>query len=80
MLLFWSLDHSGHEETRKTLEYLLQIIQLQGQLGIFADAIIGLMSCLMRQERLRISDRTQTELKRTVSPENFRETEAQSRH
>ena len=36
-------------------------------LGIFADAIIALMSCLARQERLRISDRTKAGLQRAVS-------------
>lgn len=36
-------------------------------LGIFADAIISLMACLAKQERLRISDRTKAGLQRAVS-------------
>lgn len=33
-------------------------------LGIFADAIIALMSCLAKQERIRISERTRAGLAR----------------
>lgn len=64
--------------TRKTLEYLSRLDSYKvkwhsyseeyiSSLGIFADAIIALMSCLARQERLRISDRTKAGLQRAVS-------------
>ena len=78
VLLFWSLDRLSREGTRKTLEYLSRLDSYKvkwhsyseeyiSSLGIFADAIIALMSCLARQERLRISDRTKAGLQRAVS-------------
>lgn len=69
VLLFWSLDRFSREGSRKTLEYLTRLDdygvkwhsyteEYISSLGIFADAIISLMACLARQERLRISERT----------------------
>ena len=78
VLLFWSLDRLSREGTRKTLEYLFRLDSYKvkwhsyseeyiSSLGIFADAIIALMSCLAGQERLRISDRTKAGLQRAIS-------------
>lgn len=78
VLLFWSLDRLSREGTRKTLEYLSRLDSYKvkwhsyseeyiSSLGIFADAIISLMACLAKQERLRISDRTKAGLQRAVS-------------
>lgn len=78
VLLFWSLDRLSREGTRKTLEYLSRLDSYKvkwhsyseeyiSSLGIFADAVIALMSCLAKQERLRISDRTKAGLQRAVS-------------
>ena len=78
ILLFWSLDRLSREGTRKTLEYLSRLDSYKvkwhsyseeyiSSLGIFADAIISLMACLAKQERLRISDRTKAGLQRAVS-------------
>lgn len=63
ILLFWSLDRLSREGTRKTLEYLSRLDNYKvkwhsyseeyiSSLGIFADAIISLMACLAKQERL----------------------------
>lgn len=78
ILLFWSLDRLSREGTRKTLEYLSHLDNYKvkwhsyseeyiSSLGIFADAIISLMACLAKQERLRIADRTKARLQRAVS-------------
>lgn len=78
VLLFWSLDRLSREGTRSTLEYLSRLDAYKikwhsyteeyiSSLGIFADAIISLMACLAKQERLRISDRTKAGLQRAIS-------------
>lgn len=78
VLLFWSLDRFSREGSRKTLEYLTRLDtygvkwhsyteEYISSLGIFADAIISLMACLAKQERLRISERTKAGLARVKS-------------
>lgn len=75
VLLFWSLDRFSREGSRKTLEYLTRLDSYHtkwhsyteeyiSSLGIFADAIISLMACLAKQERIRISERTKAGLAR----------------
>jgi len=75
VLLFWSLDRFSREGSRKTLEYLTKLDSYAirwhsyteeyiSSLGIFADAIISLLSCLAKQERIRISERTKAGLTR----------------
>lgn len=75
VLLFWSLDRFSREGSRKTLEYLTRLDNYHtkwhsyteeyiSSLGIFADAIISLMACLAKQERIRISERTKAGLAR----------------
>lgn len=75
VLLFWSLDRFSREGSRKTLEYLTKLDDYHvkwhsyteeyiSSLGIFADAIISLMACLAKQERIRISERTKAGLAR----------------
>lgn len=75
VLLFWSLDRFSREGSRKTLEYLTKLDDCRvkwhsyteeyiSSLGIFADAIISLMACLAKQERIRISERTKAGLAR----------------
>lgn len=75
ILLFWSLDRFSREGSRKTLEYLSRLDaygvkwhsyteEYISSLGIFADAIISLMACLAKQERIRISERTKAGLVR----------------
>ena len=78
VLLFWSLDRFSREGSRKTLEYLTRLDtygvkwhsfteEYISSLGIFADAIIALMACLAKQERIRISERTKAGLARVKS-------------
>lgn len=78
VLLFWSLDRFSREGSRKTLEYLTRLDdygvkwhsyteEYISSLGIFADAIISLMACLARQERLRISERTRAGMARAAA-------------
>lgn len=78
ILLFWSLDRLSREGTRKTLEYLSRLDNYKvkwhsyseeyiSSLGVFADAIISLMACLAKQERLRIAERTKAGLQRAIS-------------
>jgi len=75
VLLFWSLDRFSREGSRKTLEYLTRLDnygvkwhsyteQYISSLGIFSDAIIAILSCLAKQERIRISERTKAGLAR----------------
>ena len=75
VLLFWSLDRFSREGSRKTLEYLTRLDnygvkwhsyteQYISSLGVFADAIISILSCLAKQERIRISERTKAGLAR----------------
>ncbi|MCE9612912.1 MAG: recombinase family protein [Lentisphaerae bacterium] len=75
VLLFWSLCRLSREGSRTTIGYLQQL-ESHGvdwhsftepyisSLGIFADAIIALLSALNRQERVRIGERTRAGLER----------------
>lgn len=69
------MDRFSREGSRKTLEYLTKLDDYRvkwhsyteeyiSSLGIFADAIISLMACLAKQERIRISERTKAGLAR----------------
>src|SRR5579864_8230955 len=75
VLLFWSLDRLTREGVLKTHLYLKQLTdagvkfksyteQYVDSLGIFGDAIIGLLAAVAQQERIRISDRTKAGLAR----------------
>jgi len=74
-LLFWSLDRLTREGAWKTLDYLRQLKDLGikfksyteqyvDSLGVFGDAIIGILAAVAQQERIRISDRTRAGLAR----------------
>lgn len=75
VLLFWSLDRFSREGSRKTLEHLTRLDhycvkwhsfteEYISSLGIFSDAIIAILSCLAKQERVKISERTRAGLER----------------
>jgi DNA invertase Pin-like site-specific DNA recombinase len=75
VLLFWSLDRLTREGTFKTHCYLKQLTdsgvkfksfteQYVDSLGVFGDAIIGLLAALAQQERIRISERTKAGIER----------------
>jgi DNA invertase Pin-like site-specific DNA recombinase len=74
-LLFWSLDRLTREGTLATLNYLRRLKdngiafksyteQYIDSLGVFSDAIIGILGAIAEQERIRISDRTKAGLAR----------------
>jgi DNA invertase Pin-like site-specific DNA recombinase len=73
--LFWSLDRLTREGTLATLQYLRRLKdngiafksfteQYIDSLGVFSDAIIGIIAAMAQQERIRISDRTKAGLAR----------------
>lgn len=75
VVLFWSLDRLTREGTFRTHVYLRQLSecgvkfksfteQYVDSLGIFGDAIIGLLAAMAQQERCRISDRTKAGIAR----------------
>ena len=75
-LLFWSLDRLTREGTFKTLQYLKQLgdsgvkfksytEQYIDSLGVFSEAIIGIIAAIAQQERVRQSDRVKAGLQRT---------------
>jgi putative DNA-invertase from lambdoid prophage Rac len=75
ILLFWSLDRFSREGSRQTIAYLTQLEKFGvdwhsftepyiSSLGVFADAIISILSALAKQERVRISERTKAGLAR----------------
>jgi len=75
VLLFWSLDRLTREGVLKTHLYLKQLTdadvkfksyteQYVDSLGVFGDAIIGMLAAVAQQERIRISDRTKAGLAR----------------
>ena len=69
LLLFWSLDRLSREGVLTTLQYLQQLTncgvnyqsyteQYLDSLGPFRDAVLAILACIARQERVRISERT----------------------
>jgi len=75
ILLFWSLDRLSREGTRATIDYLTRLDNYGidfysftepylNSLGMFKDAIISLLACLAKQEKVRISERTKAGLER----------------
>jgi DNA invertase Pin-like site-specific DNA recombinase len=76
LLLLWSLDRLTREGAYKTLIYLRHLSdagikfksyteQYIDSLGVFGEAIIGILAAVAAQERIRISERTKAGLART---------------
>jgi DNA invertase Pin-like site-specific DNA recombinase len=74
-VLFWSLDRFSREGTLETLMHLKQLgsygvtfksftEQYLDSTGLFRDAIIGILSALAQQERVRLSERVNAGLER----------------
>jgi DNA invertase Pin-like site-specific DNA recombinase len=74
-LLFWSLDRLTREGTFAMLQYLRRLNdqgikfksyteQYVDSLGVFGEAIIGLLAAVAQQERVRLSERTKAGLAR----------------
>jgi DNA invertase Pin-like site-specific DNA recombinase len=75
VLLFWSLDRLSREGALETLQHLQRLTAYGvayrsltepylDSLGAFRDAIISILACLARQERVRLSLRTIAGLER----------------
>ena len=75
VLLFWSLDRLTREGVLPTLTYLRRLKdqgiafksyteQYIDSLGVFGEAIIGIMAAMAQQERIRLSDRTKAGMER----------------
>ncbi|HLW54366.1 MAG TPA: recombinase family protein [Candidatus Angelobacter sp.] len=73
VLLFWSLDRLSREGVLPTLNYLQQLTsygvgylsfteQYLDSLGVFRDAVLGILAAVARQEKIRISERTKAGL------------------
>ncbi|MDD2711165.1 MAG: recombinase family protein [Verrucomicrobiae bacterium] len=75
VLLFWSLDRLSREGVSQTLDYLNRLQswgvgfrsfteQYLDSLGMFKDAVLAILACIAKQERVRISERTKAGLER----------------
>ena len=75
MVLFWSLDRFSREGVLETLQYLQRLTahgvdyrsfteQYIDSLGIFRDAVIGILATIGKQERIRLSERVVAGLER----------------
>jgi DNA invertase Pin-like site-specific DNA recombinase len=75
VLLFWSLDRLTREGPLKTLLYLQQLSdhgvkyksyteQYVDTLGVFGEAIIGLLAAIAKQESIRMRERIKAGLDR----------------
>jgi DNA invertase Pin-like site-specific DNA recombinase len=69
LLLFWSLDRLSREGVLETLQYLQRLTsygvayrsyteQYLDSLGPFREAVLAILACIARQERVRLSERT----------------------
>lgn len=68
-LLFWSLDRLSREGTVETLNHLQRLTsygvnyrslteQYLDSTGMFKEAVIGILAAVVKQERVRLSERT----------------------
>ncbi|MDD2710728.1 MAG: recombinase family protein [Verrucomicrobiae bacterium] len=75
VLLFWSLDRLSREGVSATLDYLNRLSgwgvgfrsfsePYLDSLGVFKDAVLAILACIAKQERIRISERTKAGLER----------------
>jgi len=75
LLLFWSLDRLSREGVSATLDYLNRLSSwgvgfrsysepYLDSLGVFKDAVLAILACIAKQERIRISERTKAGLER----------------
>jgi len=78
LLLFWSLDRLSREGVLETLQHLQRLTgygvgwrsyteQFLDSIGPFRDAVLAILACIARQERVRISERVHAGLDRARS-------------
>jgi DNA invertase Pin-like site-specific DNA recombinase len=75
MVLFWALDRFSREGAFDTLQHLRRLTsygvgyrsfteEYLDSCGAFRDAVIGILACVAKQERVRLSERTVAGLER----------------
>jgi DNA invertase Pin-like site-specific DNA recombinase len=68
MVLFWSLDRFSREGVLETLQHLQKLTshgvewfsyreEYLRSIGIFRDAVLSILACIAKQERIRLSER-----------------------
>ncbi|SRR5713101_2627319 len=78
LLLFWSLDRLSREGVLATLQYLQRLAeygvgyksfteQYLDSLGPFREAVLAILACIAKQERIRLSERTRAGLAKAKS-------------
>ena len=75
LVLFWSLDRFSREGVLETLQHL-QGLSSHGvewfsyreeylrSIGVFKEAVLAILACIAKQERVRLSERVQAGLSR----------------
>jgi DNA invertase Pin-like site-specific DNA recombinase len=82
LLLFWSLDRLSREGVQETLQYLQTLTkygvayrsfteQYLDSVGPFRDAVLAILACIAKQERIRLSERTRAGLAKAKSQGRF---------
>jgi DNA invertase Pin-like site-specific DNA recombinase len=75
MVLFWSLDRFSREGVLETMLHLQKLTSYNvdwfsyreaylRSVGPFRDAVLGILACIAKQERVRLSERVQAGLSR----------------
>lgn len=75
LVLFWSLDRFSREGVLETLQHLQKLTshgvewfsyreEYLRSVGIFRDAVLAILACIAKQERIRISERVNAGLSR----------------
>jgi len=75
VVLFWALDRFSREGVFDTLQHLQQLTSYGvgyrsfteaylDSCGMFREAVIGILACIAKQERIRLSERTVAGLER----------------
>ena len=78
MVLFWSLDRFSREGVVETLQHLERLKangvswwsfkeEFLRSVGPFADAVLAIIACIAKQERVRLSERVKAGLDRARS-------------
>jgi DNA invertase Pin-like site-specific DNA recombinase len=75
MVLFWSLDRFSREGVLETLQHLQRLSshgvewfsyreEYLRSIGIFKEAVLAILACIAKQERVRLSERVNAGLNR----------------